>query len=91
MRDFYLAKRTLFPNEFQNVFLFTGTASLLELKSLNKPQTILNRVRNLDEAAILKNSRQNGQQVLLIKLKQKDKLNLKWMLRSSVSPAHRAV
>lgn len=32
---------------------FTGTASLLESKSLNKSQTILTRLRNVDKAAIL--------------------------------------
>lgn len=50
---------------------FSGTASLLESKSLNKSQTILTRLRQGSNPK--QDSRDYGEQVLLIKLQQQDK------------------
>lgn len=51
MRDFYLAKKARFSNEFLQVFHRHSKSA--RVKSLNKSQTILTRLRNLDKAAIL--------------------------------------
>lgn len=72
---------------------FTGTASLLESKSLNKSQTILTRLRNVDKAAILNMTAEIMDSKFYSSnySNRINQLNLNWMLRSSISHPSKAI
>lgn len=91
MRDFYLAKKARSSNEFLQVFHRHSKSA--RVKSLNKSQTILTRLRNLDKAAILNMTAE----IMDSKFYSSNysnrisQLNLNWMLRSSISQPSKAI